>query len=160
MRDQDGAAAVEFSLIAILLFSLLFGILHFGLTYSRQQGLHAAAREGARLASLGDTVGPSEVRSRVTEVAPPFIIDPRWEGDGGHLVIDIAGIDEGDNVHPEAEFCQDHDADGEIADERVEVAVAIDPTEQDHYNFGLPLGGVFTPNLSVAATFQCEQERP
>lgn len=156
---EGGAAAVEFSLIAMLLFTLLLGILHFGLTFNRQQGLHAAAREGARLASLGNDVDDAAVFDRVRDAAPAFIIDPRWSGVGGDLDITIAGIDElGD---PTVDWCKDSvsDGDGEIADERVQVTVGVTATAEDQYDFGLPLIGMVTPDLQTSATFQCEQER-
>lgn len=48
-----GAAAVEFALVSTLLLTLLLGIVAFGFAlYRRQSALHAA-REGARLASVG-----------------------------------------------------------------------------------------------------------
>jgi hypothetical protein len=50
--DENGAAAVEFGLIAMILFTLLFGILQFGLWFwSWQTGAHAA-REAARFAAV------------------------------------------------------------------------------------------------------------
>lgn len=58
MRTADkerGASAVEFALVASLLFMIVFGIIQFGLAYNRIQGLQASAREGARLGSLTDT---------------------------------------------------------------------------------------------------------
>jgi len=50
--DENGAAAVEFGLIAMILFTLLFGILQFGIWFwSWQTGAHAA-REAARFAAV------------------------------------------------------------------------------------------------------------
>ncbi len=54
-RDQRGAAAVEFAIILPILIALVFGIIEFSIAYNRQQGLHAAAREGARVAALPQT---------------------------------------------------------------------------------------------------------
>jgi Flp pilus assembly protein TadG len=64
---ERGASIVEFALVAPLLFTLLLGILQVSLLENRQQGLHAAAREGARLGSL-DGVTDSEIEDHV-EVA-------------------------------------------------------------------------------------------
>jgi Flp pilus assembly protein TadG len=50
---DEGAAAVEFALIAPLLFILLFGIVVFGMGFYTQQGAAAAAREAARRAAVG-----------------------------------------------------------------------------------------------------------
>lgn len=64
MRGERGASAVEFAIVASLLFMLLFGIVQFGIAYNRYQGLQAAAREGARLGSLQLTT-VDDVRTRV-----------------------------------------------------------------------------------------------
>ncbi|MCB0996053.1 MAG: pilus assembly protein [Acidimicrobiales bacterium] len=45
---------------------LVFGIIQFGVLFNRQQGLHAAAREGARIASLPNT-NQTQIESRVTD---------------------------------------------------------------------------------------------
>lgn len=51
-ESESGAAAVEFALILTPLLLLVFGIIYFSLYYNALQGTQAAAREGARLASL------------------------------------------------------------------------------------------------------------
>lgn len=51
-KSEKGAAAVEFALILTPLILLVFGIIYFSLYYNALQGTQAAAREGARLASL------------------------------------------------------------------------------------------------------------
>jgi Flp pilus assembly protein TadG len=61
---ERGASAVEFALVAPILILLVFGIFQFSIVYNRQQGLHAAAREGARIASLPQTTS-SEINDRV-----------------------------------------------------------------------------------------------
>ena len=47
-RGDEGAALVEFALISILLLTLLFGIINFGLILSFRQDVTRAAAEGAR----------------------------------------------------------------------------------------------------------------
>jgi Flp pilus assembly protein TadG len=66
MRDldeQSGATAVEFALVAVLFFTLVFGILAFGWFLWTQQALTAAAREGARygIATESGATGPQYV---------------------------------------------------------------------------------------------------
>ena len=56
-----GAAVVEFALVLPLLMMVVFGAIQFGTLFNRQQGLHAAAREGARLAAL-----PSSTQAEIT----------------------------------------------------------------------------------------------
>jgi Flp pilus assembly protein TadG len=51
-RSERGSTAVEFAIILPVLILLVFGIIEFSIAYNHQQGLHAAAREGARVASL------------------------------------------------------------------------------------------------------------
>jgi Flp pilus assembly protein TadG len=56
-RHDEGAAAVEFALVAVLLFSLIFGIIAFGFALFNQQGAVTAAREAARKAAVGVNSG-------------------------------------------------------------------------------------------------------
>jgi hypothetical protein len=48
LKDQKGATIVEFSIIALLFFTLIFGIIDFGLLLFNQQVITNAGREGAR----------------------------------------------------------------------------------------------------------------
>lgn len=69
---ETGAVAVEFALIAMLLFTLLFGILQFGLWFwCWQTGAHAA-REAARFAAVEpcDDAGIAGKASAALEGAP------------------------------------------------------------------------------------------
>lgn len=51
-RDERGAAAVEFALVSLLFFTLLFGTIQFGMWFwAWQQGAHAA-REASRFAAV------------------------------------------------------------------------------------------------------------
>ncbi|MBJ7282951.1 MAG: pilus assembly protein [Acidimicrobiia bacterium] len=49
---QSGAAAVEFALVVPVLLLILFSIIYFSIYFNAKQGVQAAAREGARVASL------------------------------------------------------------------------------------------------------------
>ena len=67
-RDANrsrGAAAVELALVLPVLVMILFAIVQFSISYNQKQGLHAAAREGARFASL-PTSTDTQIRTRVT----------------------------------------------------------------------------------------------
>lgn len=72
-RREDGAAAVEFAFIVPVLIVLVFGIIQFGIAYNRQQGMHAVAREGARLASVGATV--TDIETRVGQALDGTTVD-------------------------------------------------------------------------------------
>lgn len=65
-RDR-GSVAVEFALLLPVLLLIVFGIIDFGRALNAQITLTQAAREGARLASLGDTT--AQVTSRATAAA-------------------------------------------------------------------------------------------
>ncbi|NEX92714.1 TadE family protein [Caulobacter sp. 17J65-9] len=52
-RDERGAALVEFSLVAPLLFGLTFGVIQYGLLLYTYNNMLNAARETAREISIG-----------------------------------------------------------------------------------------------------------
>lgn len=52
LRDERGAAAVEFGLVAVILFTLLFGILQFSIWFWSWQTAAHAAREASRVAAV------------------------------------------------------------------------------------------------------------
>lgn len=49
---QRGQVFAEFAIAVPLLIMLVFGVVHFSVAMSVQQGVHAAAREGARVGSV------------------------------------------------------------------------------------------------------------
>lgn len=62
-RSERGAAAVEFALVLPILVMLMFGIIQFGTAFNQKQGLHAAAREGARVGSI-----PTSTQQDITDM--------------------------------------------------------------------------------------------
>lgn len=62
-RDR-GAAAVEFALILPLLLLIIFGVIDFGRMLNAQVTLTQAAREGGRLAALGQSNGAVTTRTQ------------------------------------------------------------------------------------------------
>lgn len=67
---QRGAAAVELAIVLTVLILFVFGAIQFGIAFNRSQGIHAAAREGARIASVGGT--ESDIRTRVRDAQSLF----------------------------------------------------------------------------------------
>lgn len=67
LRSDSGAAAVEFAIIAPLLFLLIFGLIDFGLAINARIVTANAAREGARVASLGGT--EAQIRAQVASAS-------------------------------------------------------------------------------------------
>lgn len=62
--SEHGAGLAEFALVLPVLLVILFGIVEFGVVFSRSQAVEAAAREGGRLASLSSTTSV-DVSNRV-----------------------------------------------------------------------------------------------
>ena len=62
--SERGANLAEFALILPLLMVILFGIIEFGLVFSRSQSIEASAREAGRLASLSST-SSADLEARV-----------------------------------------------------------------------------------------------
>jgi Flp pilus assembly protein TadG len=73
-HNERGAAAVELAILLPLLVMLVFGIVEFSIAYNKQQGLHAAAREGARYAAL-PTNTKSEVEDHVRDALDGVVSD-------------------------------------------------------------------------------------
>lgn len=67
--DERGAAALEFAIVMIPLFVLLFGIIDFALALNAQQAVTAAAREGVRALALGH---PDDVEARADSAGAPI----------------------------------------------------------------------------------------
>ncbi|MBN2404251.1 MAG: pilus assembly protein [Coriobacteriia bacterium] len=72
--SDEGAAAVEFALVSMILVTLLIGIMQFGYLFYQWNEITHAAREGARWAALeypaGSVVTPDTVRYKVAQAAP------------------------------------------------------------------------------------------
>lgn len=64
LHDQRGAAAVEFAIVSILLFLLVFGIIEFGFAFHSWDATSNAAREGARVGAVNNSVTTIEARVR------------------------------------------------------------------------------------------------
>ena len=64
-RNRQGAAAVEFAIVAPVFFLMVFGMIEFGRAIMVQQVLTNAAREGARVGILDSTTSVSDVITAV-----------------------------------------------------------------------------------------------
>ena len=56
-REKKGQSLTEFAIVSLVLVAILVGIIQFGLIFNAQVKISAAAREGARWASLGKEAG-------------------------------------------------------------------------------------------------------
>jgi Flp pilus assembly protein TadG len=82
LHRQEGAAAVEFALIMVVLLTILFGIIEFGIAISKVEVYISAAREGARLAAVRCNSNPAcspgdpRIAARVTSAATGYPVGP------------------------------------------------------------------------------------
>jgi len=76
-KSERGAAMVEFAIIAMLFFALIFGIIEFGWIFNGYITLTSAAQEGARLAIVTniDDLDKEVIRDRVRDHAMIFKTD-------------------------------------------------------------------------------------
>jgi Flp pilus assembly protein TadG len=86
LRNNRGAALVEFAIVVSLLMVLLFGIIDFGWLIKDYLAINQAAREGARTAAIGKPT--PEIVTRVLDSAPilglksaDIVIDRKASGD-------------------------------------------------------------------------------
>lgn len=75
-RDQGGASAVEFALIAPLLFTLLLGIIQYGSLFLIQGRMTDTARDTARRLVVGDLANESDAETyaaaQLSDMSPRF----------------------------------------------------------------------------------------
>ena len=64
-RDQRGAGAVEFAIIAPVLFAMLIGMAQLGILYFANAGLKNAVGEGARYATLFPRPTDAQIIARI-----------------------------------------------------------------------------------------------
>lgn len=76
MRDEQGAAVVEFALVMPILALIVFGIIDHGRAFYTVNNIVSAVREGSRYGAIRSAPlsasGQSEIRDRVRNVSAPF----------------------------------------------------------------------------------------
>jgi Flp pilus assembly pilin Flp len=76
LRNEEGAAVVEFALVMPILALIIFGIIDFGRAFYTVNNIISAVREGARygaiLSAPLSVTGQREIRDRVRSVSQPF----------------------------------------------------------------------------------------
>ena len=87
-KDEHGAELVEFAIVAILFFVLIFGIINFGWIFHGYITLTGAAREGARMAVVMKNDDEAAIKSVVKEHARIFHLED------ANIVISPASFDE------------------------------------------------------------------
>ncbi len=114
-------------MVAPLLLILLFGIIEFAVAFNRAQAVEAAAREGARLASLS-TTSSGDVGTRVDDALAGITMD-------GAVSV---------TVNPSGQPCFGRQG------EQVSVTVSTP------HDINIPFFGAQTITLSSQAVFRCE----
>ncbi len=104
IRSEKGVSAVEFALIAPLLFVLTFGIIEFGLLLFDKAVVTNASREGARAAIVFNTNGTeytplvdNDIRNVVIAYANEFLVSFGGAGENDLTSTDIV-IDPSDGL--------------------------------------------------------------
>ena len=81
LRNEKGASAVEFALVLPIFVSVIFAIFQFGIAFNNWIAITHAAREGARLAAVGQYD-----EQRVRDSAPSVNIESiSVSGQGGSV---------------------------------------------------------------------------
>ena len=80
LRNQRGAAGVEFALVLIPLLMILLGIIEFGYIFNQQLTVTNAAREGARVLAITRVAGDgidAAINAASTLVGTPVVTAPQ-----------------------------------------------------------------------------------
>jgi len=171
-RDE-GSQVVETAFALPLLVVIAFGIIQFGMMLNRTQGVHAAAREAGRVASIEDTQ-LSSVQARAVSALPNWV-------DPNDLTMTVTRVvtygDNSQNTHtwtynPNSgnwsngtasdipchdDLKPDHD-DPPLAGEIVEndVTVQLELLNPQDYGVQVPLFGTYSFSHPSLAAFHCE----
>jgi Flp pilus assembly protein TadG len=90
-KNQRGASAVEFAIILPILVMILFGMFQFGIAYNNWIALTHAAREGARLAAVGN-YDEQTVRDRAPSVDIASVDVTGLDGNiGDSVTVNVTG---------------------------------------------------------------------
>lgn len=131
LRREEGASAVEFAIIAPLLFMLLFGIIGFGIAFLQVQSIRAGLREGGRIAAVGAQV--DDVQEKAVDASSGGIPDDQEDDVGVSRLCTVNQIGEDVVVSFDT---------AELPDGGILVRIPLLPTIR------------MTPELE--ATFRCE----
>ncbi|HWO69603.1 MAG TPA: TadE/TadG family type IV pilus assembly protein [Actinomycetota bacterium] len=132
--DERGAAAVEFAIVVSLLLLLVFGIIAFGMFYSRFQVFQGAAREGARLAAV--RASQDEIRQRVVDSAGPY---------GAEIPSSTIAVQIDDVTSTATEPCSDSTSGHKVT-----------VTWDQPFDIVLPLVPSLTFTVTIRGVFRCE----
>jgi Flp pilus assembly protein TadG len=135
LRQENGAAAVEFAIVVSVLVMLVFGVLEFGLGFWQVQNLRAATREGARVAA---------VRGSTDEISDAMV-----NASSGSLPSGFTGF----TLSP-ATGCSDdtHGQEMTVTIQNASLAASV----RDAFSIDIPLMPTFNMDPTLSGTFRCE----
>ena len=80
LADQQGAVAVEFAILMVVLVTILLAVIQFGIATSKVEVYVSAAREGARYAAVDcypdDPCDNAKIAARIQDAAVGYPIGP------------------------------------------------------------------------------------
>ena len=88
MRNENGSSSIEFALILPVLVLLLLGIFQFGLAYNNYLAITHAAREGARMAAVGQ-FDQAAVAAQAYPVSPVSVSVSYPNGDAHGETVEV-----------------------------------------------------------------------
>jgi Flp pilus assembly protein TadG len=95
---ERGAALVEFTIIAPILFLIIFGMIDFGIAFADYQNVRSGTREAARLGVVNDLTNAPTCKINGVSVTPPA--DPSTIADATNALIckakDRIGLNSGE----------------------------------------------------------------
>ncbi|HEY2802838.1 MAG TPA: TadE/TadG family type IV pilus assembly protein [Actinomycetota bacterium] len=141
---EDGAAAVEFAIVTVLLLLIVFGILEYGRIYSQVEVLNGAAREGARVGAVQGT--KSDITDAVMASAGPY------SDQISNLT--VTAKSESGATAPGAQDppCQDASSSPSVVTQGGEVTVSFDY----HAKVNVGLLPPLDETISIQGVFRCE----
>ena len=88
MKNENGSSSIEFALILPVLVLLLLGIFQFGLAYNNYLAITHAAREGARMAAVGQ-FDQAAVAAQAYPVSPVSVSVSYPNGDAHGETVEV-----------------------------------------------------------------------
>ena len=143
IRGEEGAAAVEFAIVVSLLFTIIFGIMEFGLAFFELQNLRSSAREGARAAAVEGT--RAEMSSALVSGASGSL-----PSGYNAFLVSVGGASTNAD-----QPCSITDAQGKEV--KVTIPVSSLPANvQSSFSIDIPFVPKITLNPTLAGSFRCE----
>jgi Flp pilus assembly protein TadG len=151
-RGEEGAAAVEFAIVVTLLFTIIFGIMEFGLALFELQNLRSSAREGARVAAVG---GDRAAILSALKVGASGSLNS-WGSDTSKFTVKVGSPP---STTGESKPCAPASAPTSVQGQQVEVSMpyANLPTNtKSAFQIEIPFIPKITLTPTITGSFRCE----